>query len=201
MIWLIRHGQTEMNKVGRFQGRLDSPLTELGEGQARRVGARLRALAADVGGAWAIDASPLGRTRRTAELVAEAMGLAVRRHDPRLAEVDFGPWEGLTRDEIVALRPDRAETEKFFLRCQEGESYEALTSRVRSWMEEAMAGDGHVVAVSHAGVGRLMRGLCLGLTLDEIRALDTPQDVVFRLSPGRVERFECAAFPSEMTPR
>ena len=117
----IRHGQTEMNKVGRFQGRLDSPLTELGEAQARRVGVRLRALAAEVGGDWVVDASPLGRTRRTAELVAEGMGLAVRRHDPRLAEVDFGPWEGLTRDEIVALRPDLAEAKAFFLRCPDGE--------------------------------------------------------------------------------
>jgi broad specificity phosphatase PhoE len=197
MIYLIRHGQTEMNKVGRFQGRLDSPLTALGEAQARRVGARLKALAAEVGGAWAIDASPLGRTRRTAELVAEGMGLAVRRYDPRLAEVDFGPWEGLTRDEIVALRPDLAEVRAFFLRCPDGETYEALTSRARSWMDEALAAREHIVAVSHAGVGRLMRGLCLGLTLDEIRALDTPQDVVFRLADGAVERFECAALPSE----
>jgi broad specificity phosphatase PhoE len=122
VIWLVRHGQTEINRVGRFQGRLDSPLTELGETQARRVGARLRALAAEVGGAWAIDASPLGRTRRTAALISDGMGLAVRRHDARLAEVDFGPWEGLTRDQIVALRPDLAEAKTFFLRCPEGES-------------------------------------------------------------------------------
>ena len=55
MIWLMRHGQTEMNKLGRFQGRLDSPLTQLGEDQARRLGARLKALAAEVGGEWAIE--------------------------------------------------------------------------------------------------------------------------------------------------
>lgn len=196
MIYLIRHGQTEMNKAGRFQGRLDSPLTSLGEAQARRVGARLRALAAEVGGAWAIDASPLGRTRRTAELVAGEMGLAVRRHDPRLAEVDFGPWEGLTRDEIVALRPDLAEAKAFFLRCPEGETFEQLSERVRSWMDEADAASEHHVAVTHAGVGRMMRGMRLGLTLDEIRALDTPQDVIFRLHGTSVERIECAELPS-----
>jgi broad specificity phosphatase PhoE len=201
MIYLIRHGQTEMNRVGRFQGRLDSPLTPLGEAQARRVGARLKALADEIGGDWAIDASPLGRTRRTAELVAEAMGTAVRRHDPRLAEVDFGPWEGLTRDQIEALRPDLAGATAFFLRCPDGESYEALSARVRSWMAEADAAAEHRVAVTHAGVGRMMRGICLGLTLDEIRALDTPQDVVFGLHRGEVERIACAALPSEAAAR
>lgn len=47
----------------------------------------------------------------------------------------------------------------------------------------------------------MLRGLCLGLTLDEIRALDTPQDVIFRLSPSAVERFECAALPSAAAAR
>jgi broad specificity phosphatase PhoE len=191
MIYLIRHGQTEMNSVGRFQGRLDSPLTKLGEAQARRVGARLKVAAAESGGDWAMEASPLGRTRRTAELIAEATGLPVRRHDPRLAEVDFGPWEGLTRDEIVARRPDLAEATAFFLRCPEGESFEQLSARVRSWMDEALAAGEHRIAVTHAGVGRMMRGLCMGLTLDQIRALDTPQDVIFRVSQGAVERIEC----------
>ena len=197
MIYLIRHGQTEMNRVGRFQGRLDSPLTALGEDQARRVGARLKALAAEVGGDWAIDASPLGRTRRTAQLIAEEMGLAVRCHDPRLTEVDFGPWEGLTRDQIVALRPDLVEAKAFFLRCPDGESFEALSGRVRSWMDGAAAQAEHRIAVTHAGVGRMMRGLTLGLTLDEIRGLDTPQDVIFRLADGGVERFECAELQSD----
>ena len=201
MIYLIRHGQTEMNREGRFQGRLDSPLTSLGEHQARRVGARLKVLAAEIGGDWVIDASPLGRTRRTAELVAAEMGLAVRRHDPRLAEVDFGPWEGLTRNEIVALRPDLAEAKAFFLRCPDAESFEQLNARVRSWMDEAEAAHEHCVAVTHAGVGRMLRGLCLGLTLDEIRALDTPQDVIFRLSQDGIERFECATLPSAAAAR
>jgi broad specificity phosphatase PhoE len=201
VIWLVRHGQTEMNSVGRFQGRLDSPLTPLGEAQARRVGAQLRALAADLGGVWAIDASPLGRTRRTAALIAEEMGRAVRRHDPRLAEVDFGPWEGLTRDEIVALRPDLAEVKAFFLRCPDGESFEALSARVRSWMDDAESAADHRVAITHAGVGRMMRGMSLDLTLDEIRALDTPQDVIFRLTQGGIERFECPALPLEQSAR
>jgi probable phosphoglycerate mutase len=198
MIYLVRHGQTEMNRAGRFQGRLDSPLTPLGEAQARRVGARLKALTAELGGKWTIEASPLGRTRRTAALIAESLGLPVRRHDPRLTEVDFGSWEGLTRDEIVALRPDLFETRAFFLLNPEGESFESLRARVRSWMEEADAAAEHRIAVTHAGAGRMMRGLYLGLGQAEMRALDTPQDVVFRFAEGRIERIECAPLPSEL---
>jgi broad specificity phosphatase PhoE len=198
VIYLIRHGQTEMNSAGRFQGRLDSPLTPLGEAQARRVGARLKTLAAELGGDWAIEASPLGRTRRTAELIAESLGLPVRRHDERLTEVDFGSWEGLTRDEIVTLRPDLMLSKALFLLNSEGESYESLSGRVRSWMEEADAAPENRVAVTHAGAGRMMRGLYLGLGQADMRALDTPQDVVFRFSAGRIERVECPPLPSEL---
>jgi broad specificity phosphatase PhoE len=199
MIYLIRHGQTEMNSVGRFQGRLDSPLTPLGEAQARRVGARLRSLSAELGGEWAIEASPLGRTRRTAQLIAESLGLSVRRHDARLTEVDFGSWEGLTRDEIVTLRPDLMLSKAFFLLNPEGESYESLSGRVRSWMEEADAASENRISVTHAGAGRMMRGLYLGLAQAEMRALDTPQDVLFRFAGGRIERIECAPLPSEVS--
>jgi probable phosphoglycerate mutase len=196
VIWLVRHGETEMNRQGRFQGRLDAPLTELGEAHALKVGAHLRALMQTEGGAWSLDASPLGRTRRTAALIAEQTGLEVRRFDDRLAEVDFGDWEGLDRDGIVALRPDLAGFTKFFLRNPNGETHAQLSQRVRSWMDEALATPDQRIAVSHAGVGRMMRGLVLGLAVEELRELDTPHDVIFRIGEGRVDRFECAPLPS-----
>jgi probable phosphoglycerate mutase len=191
VIWLVRHGQTEMNRVGRYQGRLDSPLTEAGVAQAARVGARLAAMAAAEGGDWTIDASPLGRTRQTAAIIAESMDLPVRRHDDRLAEVDFGSWEGLTRDEIYLRRPDLAGRTAVFLLSEDGETYDQLAARVRAWMEEADVAPQHCVAVTHAGVGRMMRGLYLGLTADDMRAMETPQDAVFRFQGGRVERLDC----------
>jgi probable phosphoglycerate mutase len=201
VIWLVRHGQTEMNAEGRFNGRLDSALTARGEDQARRLGARLRELAADIGGAWAIVPSPAGRALRTAELIAEISGLAVREPDARLAEYDFGSWEALTREEIVALRPELAGVQRFFLLSPGGESYEGMSGRVRSWMDEALGSPEHRVAVSHAGTGRMMRGLHLGLTLDELRELETAQGVVYRFLEGRIERFECPELPSEAAAR
>ncbi len=65
-------------------------------------------------------------------------------------------------------------------------------------MEEADAVAENRIAVSHAGVGRMMRGLYLGLDQREMRALDTPQDVVFCFSAGRIERLECPPLPSEV---
>ena len=75
------------------------PLSEEGRSQARRLAGRLRDEHFD-----AIYASDLIRAVETAAIVAEPHGLEVRR-DPRLREFDFGEWEGLTWDEIVATRP------------------------------------------------------------------------------------------------
>lgn len=104
--------------------------------------------------------------------------------------------EGLTRDEIVALRPDLADIRALFLRNSDGETHEQLSGRVRAWMDEALASPEHRVAVSHAGTGRMMRGLHLGLSVDELRELETAQGVIYRFLEGRIERIECAALPS-----
>src|SRR5580704_4756603 len=109
MIYLIRHGQTEFNAEDRVQGRVDSPLTALGVAQARAIGERLRSLKAEAGeGAWRVEVSPLGRARRSAEIIAKAAGLPPPRIDPRLVEVDYGQLEGLTRSEIDARWPQFA---------------------------------------------------------------------------------------------
>ena len=68
-IYLVRHGETEWNRAGRMQGHLDAPLTMRGEAQARAVGETLRELG--VGG-FSMVASPLGRTRATAAIIARA---------------------------------------------------------------------------------------------------------------------------------
>jgi hypothetical protein len=68
-------------------------------------------------------------------------------------------------------------------------------------MAEADAAGEHRIAVTHAGVGRMMRGLRLGLSLEELRELDTPQDAIFHFVADRVERVECAPLPSPAVER
>ncbi|MCP1206828.1 2,3-diphosphoglycerate-dependent phosphoglycerate mutase GpmB [Pantoea sp. B550] len=97
-VYLVRHGETVWNAERRIQGQSDSPLTEKGEQQAYQVGERVKHL-----GITHVIASDLGRTRRTAEIIADACGCAVTL-DPRLRELNMGvlekrPLDGLTAEE------------------------------------------------------------------------------------------------------
>jgi broad specificity phosphatase PhoE len=98
-ILIVRHGQSTWNADGRWQGRADPPLSELGERQAEDVVtvlARRAASRPSIGRIWA---SPLMRARQTAEIIGRGLGLDLD-FDPRLQEVDAGEWTGLTRGEI-----------------------------------------------------------------------------------------------------
>jgi broad specificity phosphatase PhoE len=197
MIYLIRHGQTVFNRESRLQGRIDSPLTELGLEQAARVGAWFGPRIDDPA-RWTIATSPLGRTRTTAQIVAGAAGLNGRvAADDRLIELSIGAWEGKARPELEAMRPDLA-GKPFFMQSPDGESWKSAATRIGAWLDDwADRNDQDVIAVSHAGAGKVLPALYLRLSFEEARHLETPQDAVFRLHGGRIERFDCAALPSE----
>ena len=89
---LLRHGQTEHTPERRFSGRNDLPLSRTGRAEAEAAAARVAELGIEV-----IVASPLRRTRETAEIVAATLGLPVE-FDDDLVELDFGDIEGLTFD-------------------------------------------------------------------------------------------------------
>ena len=95
---LVRHGESEWNAAGRWQGQADPPLSDLGRRQAV-------AAAGVVGAVDAVFASPLQRALETATLIAEAIGCGpVAVHDD-LMERDAGEWSGLTRAEIDERYP------------------------------------------------------------------------------------------------
>ena len=95
---LVRHGESEWNAIGRWQGWADPPLSELGARQAA-VGARA------VGAVDAVVSSDLQRARMTADIVAAELGVGPVVVDTALRERDAGPWTGLTRAEIEAEWP------------------------------------------------------------------------------------------------
>lgn len=96
---LVRHGQTDANAGGRFQGHQDVPLNRIGRSQAESVAVRVAALNPD-----RIVSSDLSRAVATAEPLAERVGLTIET-DVRLREIDVGSWQGLTRHDIAAAHP------------------------------------------------------------------------------------------------
>ena len=194
MIYLVRHGQTVFNAEVRFQGHVDSPLTALGEAQARQVGAHLARLVGRAAGLRMV-ASPLGRARRTAGLIADAIGYeAPLAFDPRIAEVSMGCWDGMTEPEIDAAYPGAREGLSpidWWMHSPDGETYEGFSSRLAEWLAEAVQAPDPLIAVSHGGASRVLRGLYLGLPKEDALQLVMPQDAVFRLSEGRIERLDC----------
>ncbi len=107
-IYLIRHGETEWNRAGRWQGDLDSPLTETGRTQAARIGAALKN--AGVGPeTHRFYTSPMGRARRTAALILVALGQsdAAMTEDARLREISVGGSTDMIRAAIRAVTAAR----------------------------------------------------------------------------------------------
>ncbi len=137
---LLRHGETEWNLSGRWQGQAaDTPLTALGREQARIVAGRLRSYPIR-----AIYSSDLLRAFETAQIAGQTLELTPI-PDPALRESDIGAWTGLTWDEITARYPN--EVAAMYagqeVRRGGGESYGELQARL------AAAAEG--IAARHAG--------------------------------------------------
>lgn len=142
---LVRHAATE-HSGRRFSGRNELPLSDVGEQQAAALARRTLP---DVA---AVVSSPLRRARQTATRIADALGAEVSVHDG-LVETDFGPWEGLTFEEVQEGWPTELAA---WLRDLDaappgGESFSAVAARARRARDELIAkypGD-TVVVVSH----------------------------------------------------
>src|SRR5947208_1264778 len=97
---LLRHGRTEWNATGRFQGQMDAPLDGIGRAQAEAAAVAVAPMRPDV-----IVTSDLSRAAHTAAAVAAEAGVEPV-VDARLREIYLGSWQGLTRAEARAKFPD-----------------------------------------------------------------------------------------------
>lgn len=157
---LLRHGRTEWNATGRFQGQTDIPLDELGREQARLAAISLASEQIDE--VWASD---LSRAHDTARTVAEVYGLPVRT-DPALREINCGSWEGLTAVQVAELDPaygERYATGEDVRRSATGETTVEVGDRVAAKLAEIAAGaaDGSTVLVGIHGQAALTGALTL----------------------------------------
>jgi broad specificity phosphatase PhoE len=144
---LIRHGQTEWNVTGRWQGQADPPLDEIGLRQAEALAEHLR------GETFAaVYSSPLARARQTAEYLAHAQGLSVTL-DARLRERNVGVWSGLTEAEVKERYPDHYRADWWVLGPPGGEAQASLMERTVGAFRDIVAAhaEATVAAVSHGG--------------------------------------------------
>lgn len=167
---LIRHGLTDWNAAGRFQGQHDIPLNEIGHLQAASMAKAVSAMKPEV-----LYASPLSRTRQTAAPLAEATGLEVI-HDDRLMEIHVGSWEGMTGDEVDAIAPDffaGLRAGKDMRRSPEGETATETGARFCLALKDIVAAQvGKRIAVVSHGVA-LKQGIAafLGWTWEHSQQL------------------------------
>ncbi len=157
-IYLARHGETTWNVAGRYQGRLESALSERGCEQAKMLAAAFGAKrrAEDVVPTRIIS-SPLQRCVQTVVPLADALGLTVET-DERLIEIGHGDWEGLLRDEIIARDGETYalwRSRPSVVRFEGGESLQDVADRWAAFARDIAARDEVTLVASHDAVVRI----------------------------------------------
>ena len=182
-LYFVRHGETDWNKAGRFQGQSDIPLNDTGRGQAKGNGAKLRDLLSHDN--FKFLASPLSRTRETMEIIRGELGIDINDYqtDPQLMEINFGDYEGIAREEYFSQTATEREKDPWHFKTQNGESYADISKRVKNVLDQL---DQDTVMVAHGVVWRVVRGYLLDLSTEEIIALPTPQDKVMYFHQGEI---------------
>ncbi len=171
---LARHGETDWNAVGRWQGHADPPLNAVGRAQAAALAGELAGTGID-----GVVSSDLARAVETAEIVAGRLGLVVAQ-DPGLREIDVGSWSGLTRAEVAARFPEG------FARWQageighDGETRDELTARVVAALLRHAVGQrgSRLLVVTHGGSIRAARRHATGAVGDPVPNCATVELVV-----------------------
>ena len=176
-VYLVRHGETLWNAERRIQGQSDSPLTDKGETQARQVAERAKAL-----GITHIITSDLGRTRRTAEIIADICGCDVTL-EPRLRELNMGvlerrPLDSLTEEEEGWRRQLVNGTADG--RIPEGESMQELSDRMHAALAACL---------------ELPQGMALGCLVSTILGLPAYAERRLRLRNCSISRIDYQQSP------
>lgn len=185
IVYLARHGETEWNREGRRQGRLDSPLTQNGWDQAQRLARFVTTLSPTPDG---LSSSPLGRAIATAEVCSNEIGLQVVVVDD-LAELDHGRITGMTSSDVDEAFPgelERREEDKYAWRFPGGESYSDVDARAaRALHQIGAAGAKRPLIVSHAMISRMLRRDLLGADPGVATTWRQPHDVIFEVDVAR----------------
>ena len=198
---LVRHGETEWNKLGRFQGQQDIALNPRGLAQAKQTA---RAMADD--GVIALYSSPLQRTMQVANEISRLTSVPVVPL-PGVKELNLGELEGVTGEEMRTIWPDVYSAwsqDPGTLSMPKGESLSQLQDR--AWrslqeVEKAHSGDDVIVVVSHNFAIRTMIHKVLGLPLTNFHRLSLDLSSVSTVEyTSRGRRLTCYNFTGHLSP-
>ncbi len=164
---LVRHGETDWNREGRYTGQSDIPLNDVGVAQARRLAKRLRDESLD-----ALYSSDLARAAMTARIVSEVAGVEVQQ-DRRLREINQGDWEGLPFSEIRLRYHGLFEQRKkdpHSVAPPGGETVGEVRTRVLDALEDILRAHplGPVAIVSHGLPLAIIKAHFQGLPIEAI---------------------------------
>ena len=156
-IYLARHGQDRDNVNGILNGRRDEPLTDLGVSQAQRLAAHIK----DTGLSFdRVYASPLQRAYRTAEIVADVLGLEKPVKEPDLIEREFGVMTGIPVNKIMEMcSPDVLSTGRinYFILAEGAETFPELIERAKRLLEKLKTHEeGKILLVAHGDIGQMI---------------------------------------------
>ncbi len=170
---LVRHGQTEWNSKGIFRGVIDVELNDNGERQARLTGEKLGRLCID-----AVYSSPLLRAYKTARIIASFHDQKVKIIE-RLTDMNFGVWQGLTREQVKECYPEVFQTwenRPHRVVIPEAETLSGVRKRISLGLKNILNdhGGSTVVIVSHGLIIKVL--LCVVLGMDNSHFWKLRQD-------------------------
>ena len=183
-VLLARHGQTASNLERRYAGLSSEPLTEAGRGEMRCLAAQL-----ETQNLSCILTSEVARARESALILGEALGVSVVA-DRRLNEMDLGPWEGLTEDEVEDRYPDEYQmwlTRPDLVQLEGRETLQALSARVMEVVAYAAGFGRPVLLMSHVAPIRVAALQWLGLPLRHYKRVPVQNAECFVMGMERGE--------------
>lgn len=189
-IWLLRHGETEWNRAGRLQGRLDSPLTRRGVAQAQAQARLLAPILTPTPKPAQPQlpvrrfSSPQGRACHTAQIVFGPGGFET---DPRLSEIGMGRFTGAYLENLRQDWPQvfRGGGLGWYDQIPGGEHLPALTRRLRRFLNDL---PGPAVIVTHGVALQVLRLLAMGQDMSHLDDLAQEQGAVYHIRDRKHRR-------------
>ncbi len=178
-LFLVRHGETTWNSIGRLQGKSNTHLSKLGAWQAKQIAKALKKEKIS-----AIYSSPLNRSLDTAKEIAKLHKIKIKKRK-ELQEINYGMFEGFTFKQIekkYAKVWQERRKHKFWFKPKGGESFkEMLKKRIKPFLKEIKKKHENqtVVVVAHSGSNRLIMGELIGLPNSEKVNVWQPNEVYY----------------------